>query len=140
MLDPAVTRYIIASKLPLSEDGHGAWEAIVIELSSKQAREKCHQTLVALFDQGLSQVLEASVSGLAPKQPYVLALATKPDGGGSIEPLAAFTTNPAGSAIVNAVGPIRQIVENAKSAQRRYLVIVAGTADKFGAPVQVQAE
>jgi hypothetical protein len=33
--------------LPLSEDGRGAWEITVIELSSKQAREKCHQTLVA---------------------------------------------------------------------------------------------
>jgi len=43
-----LTRYpILASKLPLSEDGQGAWETIVIELSSKQAREKCHQTLVA---------------------------------------------------------------------------------------------
>ena len=97
-------------------------------------------TSVSLFDQGLSQVLEASVSGLLPKQPYVLALATRPDGGGSVEPLAAFTTNPAGSAIVNAVGPIRQIVENAKSAQRRYLVIVEGTAEKLGSPVQVQNE
>ena len=80
------------------------------------------------------------MSGLLPKQPYVLALATRPDGGGSVEPLAAFTTNPAGSAIVNAVGPIRQIVENAKSAQRRYLVIVEGTAEKLGSPVQVQNE
>jgi YVTN family beta-propeller protein len=97
-------------------------------------------TSVALFDQGLSQVLEASVSGLPPKQPYVLGLATKPDGGGPVEPLAAFTTNPAGSAIVNAVGPIRQIVESTESAQRRYLVIVPGTTEKFGAPLQVQAE
>ena len=48
MVSPAVTRYpIIASKLPLSENGQGAWETIVIELSSKQAREKCHKTLVA---------------------------------------------------------------------------------------------
>ena len=38
---------ILASKLPLSEDGQRAWETIVIELSSKQALEKCHQTLVA---------------------------------------------------------------------------------------------
>jgi hypothetical protein len=37
----------LASKPPLSENGRGAWEAIMIELSSKQAREKCHQTLVA---------------------------------------------------------------------------------------------
>ena len=97
-------------------------------------------TSVALFDQGLSQVLEASVSGLTPKETYVLALATSPNGAGAIEPLAAFTTNPAGSAIVNAVGPIRQIVESTEKSQRRYLVIVAGTAEKFGAPVQVQVE
>jgi YVTN family beta-propeller protein len=95
-------------------------------------------TSVALFDQGLTQVLEASVSGLAPKQAYVLALATSPTGAGSIEPLEAFTTNLAGSAIVNAVGPIRQIVESTEKSQRRYLVIISGTAEKFGAPVQVQ--
>jgi hypothetical protein len=77
---------------------------------------------------------------LLPMQPYVLALATTPEGGGSVEPLAAFMTNPAGSAIVNAVGPIRQIVESADNPQRRYLVIVSGTAGKLGSPVQVQAE
>ncbi len=97
-------------------------------------------TSVSLFDQGLTQVLEAAVSGLQPKQPYVLALATRPDGGGSLEALSAFTTNPAGSAIVNAVGPIRQIVASPQSAERRYLVIVAGTAEKLGALVQVQSE
>jgi YVTN family beta-propeller protein len=97
-------------------------------------------TSVSLFDQGLTQVLEASVSGLVPKQSYVLGLATSPDGGGSVEPLSAFITNPAGSAIVNAVGPIRQIVESAERTQRRYLVIVEGTAEKLGSPVQVQAE
>ncbi|MEJ0025084.1 MAG: YncE family protein [Rhizomicrobium sp.] len=95
-------------------------------------------TSVSLFDQGLSQVLEASVTGLAPKQPYVLALAAKPDGSGALEPLSAFTTNPAGSAIVNAVGPIRQIVQDAAKPQRRYLVILAGTPDKLGPPVQRQ--
>ena len=38
-------------------------------------------TSVSLFDQGLTQVLDAAVSGLQPKQPYVLALAENPDGG-----------------------------------------------------------
>ena len=80
------------------------------------------------------------MTGLVPRQPYVLALATKPDGSGSLEPLAAFMTNPAGSAIVNAVGPIRQIVRSAEQAQRRYLVIVPGAIGKLGAPVQVQAQ
>jgi hypothetical protein len=97
-------------------------------------------TSVTLFDQGLSQVLEASVTGLLPMQPYVLALAADRHGRGLIEPLAAFETNPAGSAIVNAVGPIRQIVQSPVMAQRRYLVILQGSAGKLGAPVQVQTE
>src|SRR5580692_8686276 len=75
-------------------------------------------TSVSLFDQGLIQVLEASVTGLEPKQKYVLALADKPDGSGSLQPLAAFMTNPAGSAIVNAAGPIRQIVQASEAARR----------------------
>ena len=97
-------------------------------------------TSVSLFDQGLSQVLQASASGLSPKQDYVLALATQPDGGGSREPLAKFTTNPAGSAIVNAVGPIRQIVQGEQDVQRRYLVILRGDAAEHGVPVQVQSQ
>jgi len=95
-------------------------------------------TSVSLFDQGLLQVLQASVTGLEPKQPYVLALSRSPDGGGALEPLATFTTNPAGSAIVNALGPIRQVVRGEVDVQRRYLVIARGTATQPGAPVQVQ--
>src|SRR5471032_2503521 len=80
-------------------------------------------TSVSLFDQGLTQVLEASVTGLQPGKPYVLALTSEPNGNGPMEPLAAFMTNPAGSAIVNAVGPIRQIVRGEAQIRRRYLVI-----------------
>jgi hypothetical protein len=47
-------------------------------------------------------------------------------------------TNPAGSAVVNAVGPIRRIVQSDVKAERRYLVIVSGTPSKLGSPVQVQ--
>jgi hypothetical protein len=103
-------------------------------------REHNAQTSVALFDQGLLQVLQASVTGLQPKQPYMLALATNADGSGELQALASFTTNPAGAAIVNAVGPIRQVVKGEQSTPRRYLVIAPGTADKLGAPVQVQME
>jgi YVTN family beta-propeller protein len=95
-------------------------------------------TSVALFDQGLTQVLEASVSGLEPKSHYVLALGRDQSGGGVLQPLSAFTTNPAGSAIVNAAGPIRQIVRDAPMAERRYLVIATGTTDAIGPAVQVQ--
>ncbi len=93
-------------------------------------------TSVTLFDQGLTQVLQAAVSGLKPKQPYVLALASTPDGSGPIEPLTQFMTNPAGSAIVNAVGPIRQLVIEGSSA-RRYLVILPAN-EGATVPVQVQ--
>ena len=49
-------------------------------------------------------------------------------------------TNPAGAAVVNAIGPIRQMVQGEVMIQRRYLVIAPGTGDQHGAPVQVQAE
>jgi YVTN family beta-propeller protein len=94
---------------------------------------------VSLFDQGLTQVLQAAVAGLEPRKPYVLGLAERPNGAGRIEPLASFMTNPAGSAIVNAVGPIRQVVRDAARDHARYLVIVPGTEAEYGAPVQVQS-
>jgi YVTN family beta-propeller protein len=96
-------------------------------------------TSVSLFDQGLIQVLQASVTGLTPKQKYVLALADHADGSGSLQPLVAFMTNPAGSAIVNVTGPIRQIVSDPASTERRYLVIAPGDATTFGEAVQVPA-
>ncbi|MGY3483817.1 YVTN family beta-propeller protein [Bradyrhizobium sp. USDA 4011] len=103
-----------------------------------EARGDKPPTSVSLFDQGLIQVLQASVTGLEPKQHYVLALADKADGTGTVQPLAAFMTNPAGSAIVNVTGPIRQIVQSSAKAERRYLVIAPGEPSKFGAAVQVQ--
>ena len=57
-------------------------------------------TTVSLFDQGLTQVLQAAVVGLEPAQPHVLVLTSNADGTGTVEPLARFTTNPAGAAIV----------------------------------------
>ena len=95
-------------------------------------------TSVSLYDQGLTQVLQASVTGLQPKHAYVLAFATKANGEGALDPLAAFTTNPAGAAIVNAVGPIRQLVQDLGLSERRYLVIAPGTEKSLGRPVQIQ--
>jgi YVTN family beta-propeller protein len=97
-------------------------------------------TSVSLSDQGLVQVLEASVTGLEPGKPYVLALSTEASGGGVLQPLQGFMTNPAGAAIVNAIGPIRQLVRGEDKIQRRYLVIVPGTVGNLGALVQVQAD
>jgi YVTN family beta-propeller protein len=96
------------------------------------------QTSVTLFDQGITQVLQAAVTGLEPRSAYVLALATHPDGSGHLVALSTFMTNPAGSAVVNAVGPIRQIVQTNVPVSRRYLVISPGTPERLGPPVQVE--
>lgn len=95
-------------------------------------------TTVALFDQGLTQILQAGVTGLLPKHPYQLVLSANPDGSGTVEPLAKFMTNPTGSAVVNTTGPIRQIVQGDVPVARRYLGIREGTPNAPGAVVQVQ--
>ena len=97
-------------------------------------------TTVSLFDQGLTQVLQAAVAGLEPAKPYILALTSNPDGTGKVEPLARFMTNPAGAQIVNAVGPIRQIIDPASPSQdqRRYLAVMSFESGTPGRPVQIQ--
>ena len=95
-------------------------------------------TQVSLFDQGQVQVLQASVTGLEPKKPYVLALADDAKGAGTLQPLASFMSNPAGAAIANSVGPIRQVVQASSAPSRRYLVIAPGTPQDMGKPVQLQ--
>lgn len=114
-----------------------AGEAAHLELVSVDVGNKA-KTSVSLFDQGLTQVLQASVTGLDPKTPYILALSSDPNGGGTLQALASFTTNPAGAAIVNAVGPIRQIVEPDLEDEKRFLVIAASIDGRAGRVLQVQ--
>jgi hypothetical protein len=95
-------------------------------------------TSIALFDQGLIQVLQAAVTGLQAKQSYTLALSEKSDGTSPLEPLVTFTTNPAGAAIVDTLGPIRQVVSAEQADARRFLVIVAGDKATSGNPIQIQ--
>ncbi|QYE33294.1 YncE family protein (plasmid) [Polymorphobacter sp. PAMC 29334] len=95
-------------------------------------------TSISLFDQGLIQIVQGSVTGLLPSHPYVLALAAAQDGSGELEALSNFMTNPAGSAIANAVGPIRQVVEGGAGARRRYLVIAETANGTLGKVVQIQ--
>lgn len=49
-------------------------------------------------------------------------------------------TNPAGAAIVNTTGPIRQVVQGTVTSPRRYLVVAPGDATNMGEAVQVQTE
>src|SRR5437660_8896513 len=60
---------------PLDVAGRATHLVLTSVVSGRaQANAENAPTSVALFDQGLIQVLQASVTGLKPKQPYVLAL------------------------------------------------------------------
>jgi len=95
-------------------------------------------TQVTLFDQGQVQILQAAAVGLKPKAAYVLAIADNPKGEGKLQALAGFMTSPSGSAVVNAVGPLRNVVSADTPAPRRYLVIAEGKPDELGIVVQTQ--
>jgi YVTN family beta-propeller protein len=123
---------------PLGVAGQAAHYLLTMAPPGKAVAGAQPPTSVSLYDQGLVQILEASVTGLEPKRPYVLAFSERASGGGKLEPLEGFMTNPAGSAIVNAVGPIRQIVQGAENTPRRYLVIVPRSATQSVQPVQIQ--
>jgi len=117
---------------PLGTSG----EAVHLTLGSV-GTEKA-ETTVAVNNQGLVDLMEAAVTGLEAKKPYLLALADNADGSGVLEPVAKFMTNPAGAAIVVTIGPMRRVVEGKEGTPRRYLVIAPLMEDKPGAPVQVQ--
>ncbi len=148
---PAVsgTENSAMTRMMVVPEGHGtnnlqplgiAGQSAELWLAPPGAKEEKAPTSVSLSDQGLVQVLEAAVTGLEPGKPYLLALASEPSGAGISEPLQGFMTNPAGAAIVNAIGPVRQLVRGGDKIPRRYLVILPGTADNHGAAVQVQRE
>jgi YVTN family beta-propeller protein len=138
------------SRMMVTPEGHGTSNLQPLGVAGQSAqlwlappgakKEEKAPTSVSLSDQGLVQVLEAAVTGLEPGKPYLLALATEPSGAGALEPLQGFMTNPAGAAVVNAIGPIRQLVRGENKAPRRYLVILPGTPDNHGVAVQVQSE
>ena len=122
---------------PLGMAGNATYLSLVPLVHGKAMNVTTAPTSVALFDQGLVDVLQAAVTGLQPNHPYVLALSRNADGSGPlVPPLAQFKTWPAGSAIVNTIGPIRQILQ--EGVPPRYLVIVPGTAAEHGPPVQIQ--
>ena len=118
--------------LPLGASG----DAVHLTMGVTGAAEA--STTVVVNNQGLVDLLQAAATGLEPKKPYVLALSMNADGSGALDPVAKFMTNPAGAAIVNAIGPLRKSVQGTKDSPRRYLVIAPDADGKPGTPVQVQ--
>jgi len=140
------------ARIPVGELPHGIWPSgdgtrIYVGIENGDtvtAIDTLENKVVATIPIG--QAAQAvvyvpnAVTGLEPRKPYVLALSPTADAGGPLEPLAGFVTNPADAAIVNAVGPIRQVVQGTGGSPRRYLVILGGTPAVTGAPVQVQLQ
>jgi YVTN family beta-propeller protein len=113
-----------------------------VHLTLGQVGSQQASTTVTVNNQGLVDLVQAAVTGLQAKQAYVLALSRRADGSGPLEPIAKFTGNPAGAAIVQTLGPLRQAVDSRVKGgadERRFLVIATTTdSGAPGAVVQVQ--
>ena len=121
----------------MGKAGNATHLSLVPPVHGKMMNVTKAPTSVALFNQGLVDVLQAAVTGLQPNHPYVLALSRNVNGSGQLVPaLVQFKTWPAGAAVVNTIGPIREILQ--EDVPPRYLVIVPGTAAEHGPPVQIQ--
>jgi YVTN family beta-propeller protein len=123
---------------PLAEAGLSAH--LLLGAPDTSTREA--PTTVTLNNQGLIDLLQAAVTGLKPKATYLLALVKdRDDPSRDFQPLARFTTNPAGAAIVNTLGPLRHLVVGPPGQNdRRYLVIVPAQEGGEPKPVQIQLE
>ena len=110
----------------------GKSEQLQLAPPGAKAGEKA-PTSVSLSDQGLVQVLEAAVTGSIRESLTCLRFRMSQRALVPWNRCKGFMTNPAGSAIVNAIGPIRQVVRGEDKMRRRYLVIAPGTAEQHGA-------
>ncbi len=75
---------------------------------------------------GLLDLIELAPSGLAPKTQYQMYLAESDHAPfGKLVPLASFTTNPDGGAIVQSLGPLKTLAAgaDAAAASRRFLIV-----------------
>ena len=119
----------------------GAGGAADAGARAEQRRRSRHApTSVALFDQGLPQVLQAAVTGLEPRQPYVLALS--PAAGRRWRARAAGDLHDQPGRRRDRQRARTDPPDRSRTAARRprrYLVIAPGTASQHGAPVQVQS-
>ncbi len=92
---------------------------------------------VTVNNQGLVDLIQVAATGLEPKHAYVLATALEADGSGPLTSIAKFMSNPAGAAIVDAMGALRAPLAGAGDAPRHYLVIAPETDGQPAKPVQV---
>ena len=94
-------------------------------------------TTATINNQGLVDIVQAAVTGLEAKKSYFLATSTQADGSGALIPIAKFMSNPAGAAIVNAVGVLRSTLTSGAPTARQYLVVAMDQDGKPGKALQI---
>lgn len=75
-------------------------------------------TTAVINNQGLVDIVQAAVTGLEPKKTYFHAASMQADGSGALTPIAKFMSNPAGAAIVGAVGALSSTLAGNGTAAR----------------------
>jgi hypothetical protein len=86
------------------------------------------QASVAVNPLGLLDLVQVAAENLMPMSQYRLALAEPGDASEKLEPLAAFTTQPDGSAVVQAIGPLKTLAAEAgtsasESSRQQFLIV-----------------
>ncbi len=110
-----------ANLMPLGVAGNTArlhLEAVAGSLPNAQAS-------VAVNSLGQLDLVEVAAANLTPTSQYQLNLTESGDASGKIEPLAVFTTQPDGSAIVQAIGPLKTLAAEAgaSASERQFLTV-----------------
>ena len=85
------------------------------------------QASVAVNSLGQLDLLQVAAENLTPTSQYQLNLTESGDASGKLEPLAVFTTQPDGSAIVQAIGPLKTLAAEAGTSatgpSRQFLIV-----------------
>jgi hypothetical protein len=112
-----------ANLMPLGTSGNTAH----LHLAAAGSASPKAQASVAVNSLGLLDLVEVAAENLMPASQYQLNLAERGDTSEKLEPLAVFTTQPDGSAIVQAIGPLKTLAAEAGTSagdsSRQYLTV-----------------
>jgi Domain of unknown function (DUF305) len=118
-----IDRDFVAMMVPHHQGAVDMAQAVLSNGRNEQIR-RLAQEIIVTQQQEIAAMRLAIGDPLPPSEPSPTKVSASSQSGGS--------------AIVNTVGPIRQIVQGEEQMPRRYLAIAEGRADKPGPVVQVQ--
>jgi len=111
----------------LMPPGEGANIAHLLLVAASSTFPNAHAS-AAVNSLGLLDLVEMAPAGLAPKTQYQMYLAESDHAPfGKLVPLATFTTNPDGAAVVQTIGPLKTLTANGSDVMaepsRRFIVV-----------------